>query len=222
MRLSGLALFVLALQYAPASAQALPLTDSLVIGFWDSESEEISPDDTSKADIRLAGFFTGQHEFEQTVWMKERWYPDTATVYTGLRMTGTWFIRDTLLGMITRTCVGFTETGRRECAVDSDGLGDTGYVTLEGMDLPGFGRSRVMKMTMENWELPIWRYEGPVRDMSDPDFWKEAPLALRPYRLLPESGNRTPAFDVLGRLPSGRAPVRLYPGPLPAPFRSAR
>jgi hypothetical protein len=222
MRISSLAPFLLALQYSPAAAQPLPLSDSLVVGFWDFNTEDFDPNDTAMAKIRMAGFFTGQNTFEQAMWSKTSWYPDTTPIYTGIRMTGGWFIRDTLLGMFYTTCVGFTEQGRRECAIEADGLGDTDYVTMEVMDLRVLGRSRVMRSTMENWELPIWRYEGTVRDMIDPGFWEGASLALLPYRRLPGRGNGAPAFDVLGRQPSGKATVWLYQGPIPARSPAAR
>src|SRR5687767_1603851 len=132
MRFSSLALLILALQYSPASAQAMPLSDSLVVGFWDFNTEEFAPDDTLEAQIRMAGFFSEQHTFESMHWSRYEGYRDASTgkigtLYTGVRMTGTWFIRDTLLGMVYSSCAGFTDPGRRECETMADGLGDTGY-----------------------------------------------------------------------------------------------
>lgn len=216
MRLSCLALLLLVLPDSPASAQGLPLADSLVVGAWDFNTEEWPLDTSVEGEIRFAGFFTPQHTFEIAMWAKHGGASNNGEVFKGLHMTGTWFIRDTSLGMIPATCTGFTEPGREECEIEADELGDTDYVSLQYADLPVLGRSRIMTPA-EGWRIPLWRYEGPVRDMSEPDFWEGPTLALRrdghPVFLAPGSDPGSPAFDVLGRMPAGRAPVRLYPGP---------
>jgi hypothetical protein len=230
MRLSSLAplaLFALVLEPSPAMAQALPLSDSLVVGFWDFNDDDFPQPDSSDTKIRLAAFFTPNHAFEVGLWMQSD--PLTTKpedVHKAMRMTGTWFVRDTLLGMTYTTCTGLTESGRRECESDQDEQLDTGYLTLENQELRFFGLSRIMA-PVDGWRLPLWRYEGPVRDMSTPAFWEGPALSLsRERRSLPASLDPAaagrPAFDVLGRRPAVRGPtvrgpIKLFARPHPVP-----
>ena len=222
-----LACSLLVLQYSPASAQALPLADSLVVGAWDFNTEEFPMDTSVEGEIRFAGFFTPQHTFELTMWAKYGEAADSQEVYKGLHMTGTWFVRDTLLGLITATCAGFTEPGRQECDTEFDELGDTDYVSLQDAEMPILGQSRIMQPA-EGWKIPLLRFEGSERDMKEPDFWEVPTHALRrDTRALRTSLSQgaaieAPAFDALGRMPSGQAPARLYRMPVPVPSRDAR
>jgi hypothetical protein len=226
MRLSSLALLILALQYSPASAQALSLTDSLVVGFWDYNTEELPLDTSAEGEIRFAAHLTEQHTFDLAMWAKYGDASDSGTIYKGLHMTGTWFIRDTVLGLVTGACTGITEAGRLECDTEKDELGDTDFVNLQVAVLPALGESRIMQPA-EGWRIPFLRFEGSKPDMDAPEFWEVPTLSLRrDARAFPASrspaGLGAPAFDALGRKPSGKAPVRLYQGPFPVPSGAAR
>ncbi len=189
IRICLMALLVSSL-HRTAIAQAVPLSDSEILGQWVTESGGWLGDTITK--LWEVTHFTPDHKYEHMGWLRRKTYPGNTIEYIGARHSGTWSIRDTLLLTVPKECQGFTESGSREC----------------GNEVYGPDRADTLKMKMQDaakklvWTndfvIVDWDYAGPERNMRPPDFWPQA-VSIRYGRIMTGGSARATAIDVLGR-----------------------
>jgi hypothetical protein len=196
------------------------LKDSSVLGRWEINTEEFENRANPDFHGRMVIHFYADHSMEAHTWSMDI-DSNHSTQYRGYRLAGTWFVRDTLLGMIKKECEGFTASDARECG-SWESSGDFGHDTGMNVIQPFEGERYMHDTGM--FAMLAWRYRGPDRDVTPPSFWSDAiPVRVRAYGLRqnPGSAPTGPVYDLLGRRP-GTVPAVTPRFRLSDPLRSYR
>lgn len=179
------------------AGEPVPAADSLVIGRWEINSEELGALEDTSHRIRWVFQFSANHAYEMRLWMKEgAGKQGEAAGYVGIQASGDWFVHEGKLGMVPVECAGFAGRGEEECRIEADELGDTSLHVL---------RIRDGRRHMEQGILQMaWR--GLERDMAPPSFWPAGLPVRRWGRLSPlERPGAGKPIDALGRSPTASA-----------------
>jgi hypothetical protein len=195
LRFARLALIGLcALPPALARAQALDETD--VVGAWGFDSD-VSPGTDPDSHLKVVFHLRADHSWEERLWLVDRTGPEARFV-DGL-YTGAWFLRDSLLAVVTAACQASSEAGMRECGYAAKSLPDTSFLRLEtGKD----GKPLLRDTTLAG--MIGYPYQGTQPDFAPPS-WAPGPVAARgpgDGRVLRGDPDGARSYDLLGRRPA--------------------
>lgn len=144
------------------AGETVPAADSLVIGRWEINSEELGASQDTAYRIRWVFQFSANHVYEMRLWLREgSGKPGEPAEYVGIQVSGDWFVHEGRLGMVPVECAGFAGRGEEECRIEAGELGDTSFHALQTRDGQRRMEQGIVRMT--------WR--GPERDMAPPSFW---------------------------------------------------
>lgn len=200
---AGLAVSLDTLPKAYPFGPAQILTDSSILGRWEINSRDLGDKEDPLNRGRAVFHFYADHKVETHAWSMFTDSGDMAPEYNGSRMSGTWFVRDSLLGIIADDCEGFNAIGEREC-VSMKSHEDFGHDTDWSVVKPREGKRYLLDP--DRTGMLAWQYRGADRDVTPPSFWTgAAPVRPRAFGLKPkpETAPVAPAYDLLGRRPAG-------------------
>jgi hypothetical protein len=183
------------------------LTDSSVLGRWEINSHDLGDKEDPLNRGRAVFHFYADHKVEMHIWSMFTDSTGPATVYNGSRMSGTWFVRDTLLGIVGKECEGFNAIGEKECGI-MESHEDFGHDTDWSVVKPREGKRYIVDADMSG--MLAWQYRGADRDITPPSFWTgAAPVRPRAYGLQRKPGPApaAPLYDLLGRRPVAQPAV---------------
>lgn len=175
------------------------LTDTSVLGRWEIDTDDFGDRADTNFRGRMVTHFYADHTMETHYWSLSL-DSDRVPDYSGSHLAGTWFVRDTLLGVIMTDCQGFTPRDERECAASKseEHFGkDTGISVIAPRAGDRFMRDTSM------FAMLVFKYGGPERDVDPPSFWVEG-VPVRPRAYVPDNSVPVPAgplYDLLGRRP---------------------
>jgi hypothetical protein len=142
--------------------EVLPAADSLVIGRWEINSEELAASQDTAYRVRWVFQFSANHAYEMRLWLKEgAGGQGKPAEYVGIQVSGDWFVHEGKLGMVPVECSGFAGRGEEECGIELGELGDTTFQVLRKRDGHRLMEQGILRMS--------WR--GLERDMAPPSFW---------------------------------------------------
>lgn len=164
-QIASLAALIVALNHGIILGKVIPLPDTLVMGRWEiNVSRTAAPDSVYQA--RWSDYFSADHVWEQVIWQAQSGPAGAGLEYFGIRITGTWYTKDTSIVVIPRGCAGFAGWGQRECEIEMDEILDTLYLSVET-------RNGTRHLVGGEWQSGF-PWAGTGRNVSAPAFWPDS------------------------------------------------